>query len=210
MSHVHLDAAEPLPRAFYARPTLQVASDLLGKTLWRSTLEGVTAGMIVETEAYIAAIDPASHGYRGPTPRIRSSFGPAGYAYVYRSYGIHVCLNVVTETAGVGAAVLLRALQPTVGKELMRQRRAGRTTDRNLLRGPGRLCQAMGITLADDGADLLGPTLWISETSGFPAAPLVATTPRIGLSRATEWPWRFVLVGNGYVSGKGVQATSSR
>jgi DNA-3-methyladenine glycosylase len=140
----------PLPRAFYARPTLEVARALIGKTLWRRSdgdnaeddSEGVTGGIIVETEAYIAPIDAAAHGYKGLTPRTRVMFGPPGYAYVYRSYGMHFCVNLVTEREGIATAVLLRALQPTVGLELIHQRRGPAIGDRDLARGPGRLCQA--------------------------------------------------------------------
>src|SRR5690242_9703710 len=153
-----------LPPAFYARPTLEVARALLGKTLARRTDAGVAAGVIVEVEAYIAAVDAAAHGYGGPTPRTRSMFGPPGRAYVYRSYGMHFCLNVVTEPEGQAAAVLIRALAPSRGLDLMRARRGTAISDRDLCRGPGRLCQALALTLADDSASLSGPDLWIAET----------------------------------------------
>jgi DNA-3-methyladenine glycosylase len=196
--------ALPLPRAFYALPTLDVARALVGKTLWRRDAAGLAAGIIVETEAYIATIDPAAHAYRGATPRNRVMFGPPGYAYVYRAYGIHYCLNAVTQPEGEAAAVLIRALEPTTGRVLMRARRGATTLDRDLCRGPGRLCQALGITVGDNGADLLGPALWISATPGFPPSALVAATERVGISRATDLPWRFVLAGSRYVSGRGV------
>lgn len=198
-------AAEPLARAFYARPTLEVARNLLGKTLWRQTAVGLVGGIVVETEAYVAAIDPAAHAYRGKTPRNASMFAIPGTAYVYRSYGVHYCLNVVTEAENVAAAVLLRALRPTVGLDLMRARRGSEISDRNLARGPGRLCQALALTLADDGSDLLGPDLWLSEPTEPVVAP-IATTPRIGITRAADWPWRFVIAGDPYVSGRGVPA----
>ena len=192
----------PLPHSFYARPTLDVARALIGKTLARRTADGLTAGIIVETEAYIAAIDPAAHGYKGQTPRNAAMFGPPGHAYIYVSYGMHHCLNVVTEGEGIAAAVLLRALEPTVGLDLMRLRRGPRITDRDLARGPGRLCAALALTLAENDADLCGDALWIAETPGFSAdAPIVAT-PRIGISQAADWPWRFLLAGNSWVSGR--------
>ncbi|HEU5347376.1 MAG TPA: DNA-3-methyladenine glycosylase [Ktedonobacterales bacterium] len=193
-----------LPHAFYARPTVDVARDLIGKTLYRQTSEGVTAGIIVETEAYVAAIDPAAHGYRGKTPRNAAMFGPPGHAYVYFTYGMHYCLNVVTEAEDVAAAVLLRALEPTMGLSLMRCRRGERIADRDLARGPGRLCAAMALTIAENGEDLCGDTLWLSETPGFqPNAPVVATA-RIGITQAADWPWRFVLAGSPWVSGRKV------
>ena len=194
----------PLPRAFYAQPTLEVARALIGQTLYRQTPDGLTGGIIVETEAYIAAIDPAAHGFSGKTPRNAAMFGPPGHAYIYVSYGMHFCLNVVTEGEGVAAAVLLRALEPTVGLELMRLRRGPRISDRDLARGPGRLCAALALTLAENGADLSGAALWIAETPGFPSdAPIVAT-PRIGITQAADWPWRFALAGSPWVSGRKV------
>ncbi len=202
--HTPLEVA-PLPRAFYARPTLEVARDLIGKTLLRRTADGIVGGVIVETEAYVAAIDPSAHGFRGQTPRNRSMFGEPGRAYVYRSYGIHFCLNVVTEAEGEAAAVLIRAIRPTVGIELMRLRRGERIVDRDLARGPGRLCQALALSLTDDGTDLLGAALWIGETSGIADALPVAATPRVGISQAADWPWRFVVIGDPYVSARGVR-----
>lgn len=196
--------APALPREFYARATLEVARDLLGKTLLHRTPQGITGGVIVETEAYVSAVDPAAHAYRGLTPRTRIMFGPAGHAYVYRSYGLHSLVNVVTQQEGEAAAVLLRALQPTVGLELMRERRGSMVAERDLCRGPGRLTLALGITLADNDADLLGPDLWIAETPDFVADTPIVATPRIGITRATDLPWRFVYAGNPYVSGNRV------
>jgi DNA-3-methyladenine glycosylase len=196
-----------LPRAFYARPTLDVARDLIGKTLYRQTQDGMTAGIIVETEAYVAAVDPAAHGYRGKTPRNAVMFGPPGHAYVYFTYGMHFCLNVVTEEDGVAAAVLLRALEPTRGLPLMRARRGERIADRDLARGPGRLCAAMALTVADNGLDLQDDALWLTETPDFPPVAPIAATPRIGITQAADWPWRFVLAGSRWVSGRTVGAT---
>ncbi|HKW20093.1 MAG TPA: DNA-3-methyladenine glycosylase [Ktedonobacterales bacterium] len=196
-----------LPRAFYARPTLDVARDLIGKTLYRQTRDDVTAGIIVETEAYVAAIDPAAHGYRGMTSRNAVMFGPPGRAYVYFTYGMHYCLNVVTEEDGVAAAVLLRALEPTVGLPLMRSRRGERIADRDLARGPGRLCAAMALTVADNGLDLQRDALWLAGTPDFPPDARVVATPRIGITQAADWPWRFVLAGSRWVSGRKVALT---
>jgi DNA-3-methyladenine glycosylase len=195
----------PLPHAFYDRPSVEVARDLLGKTLWRRTEAGLTAGIIVETEAYNGANDPASHAWRGQTNRNAVMFGPPGRAYVYFTYGMHYCLNAVTGPVGQASAVLLRAIQPVVGSELMRERRGTTIPDRDLARGPGRLCQALGITTADDGTDLTGDALWISETVDAPDL-LIATTPRIGITRAAELPWRFVVCDNQYISGRPVLA----
>ena len=183
----------------------EVARDLLGKTLWRRTEAGLTAGIIVETEAYSGASDPASHAWRGRTQRNAVMFGPPGYAYVYFTYGMHYCLNAVTGPAGQASAVLLRAIQPAVGIELMRERRGTTIPDRDLARGPGRLCQALGITTADNGIDLTGEALWISETADAPDL-LIAATPRIGITRAAERPWRFVVCDNRYVSGRTVRS----
>lgn len=197
-------ASSPLPRAFYDRPTLTVARALLGKTLWRRTTEGLVAGIIVETEAYVSAIDPAAHGHQRPTPRSASMHGPPGHAYVYFTYGMHTCLNCVTEPAGTSAAVLIRAAQPVHGLDLMRQRRPAGIADRDLARGPARLCQAFALTRADDGTDLTGDALWIEETPAWPADAPVATSPRIGITRAVELPWRFFIPGSPWVSGPAV------
>lgn len=193
------DTAHPLLAEFYARPTLQVARELIGKTLWSRVDGELTSGVIVETEAYVAAIDPAAHGYRGMTARTRTMFGRPGHAYVYISYGMHHCLNVVTEPEGEAAAILVRALEPRTGITVMRARRGARISDRDLCRGPGRLCQALGITLTEDGVSLAGPLLWITGTPDWTHSA-VATSPRIGITRAVEWPWRFYVPGSRYVS----------
>lgn len=204
MTDITADEHLKLPHAFYARPTLDVARDLIGKTLYRQTQDGMTGGIIVETEAYVAAIDPAAHGYRGKTPRNAVMFGPPGHAYVYFTYGMHSCLNVVTEEDGVAAAVLLRALEPTVGLPLMRARRGERIADRDLARGPGRLCAAMALTVADNGLDVRGDALWLTATPGFSMDAPVVATPRIGITLAADWPWRFVLAGSRWTSGRKV------
>ncbi len=182
-----------LPRPFYERDPVTVAKELLGKVLVRETEEGLTAGQIVETEAYLAQNDPANHAYRGKTRRNQSMFGPPGHAYVYRIHQAY-CLNVVTEPENVPSAVLLRALMPLEGLPLM-QRRLGRA-DPKPATGPGRLCRAMAIDLRLDGWDLtLGEGLWIAEAT----EPLsfgeqdMAITPRIGVTAAQELPLRFYL-----------------
>ncbi|HLW59657.1 MAG TPA: DNA-3-methyladenine glycosylase [bacterium] len=181
----------PLPRAFFARPTLAVARALLGCYLVHDTPAGRVVGRLVEVEAYCGARDPASHAYRR-TPRSAVMWGVPGTAYVYRSYGIHACMNVVTERLGRPGAVLLRALEPVEGIGLMRRRRGGRIA-RLLGSGPGRLTQAMGITIAHNRADLITGPLFLAR--GRHAEPIVAT-PRIGISVATDRRWRYALKGS--------------
>ncbi|MFL5992447.1 MAG: DNA-3-methyladenine glycosylase [Rubrobacteraceae bacterium] len=175
-----------MKRDFYDRDPRQVAVDLLGCVLSHKTSEGLASGIIVETEAYRPE-DPACHAYNGPTMRNRTMFGVPGLAYVYLSYGMHRLLNVVCEGEGVGSAVLIRALRPLEGRELMARRR-GR--DSSLCNGPGRLTQALGIDLTRDGHDLTGGDLRISW--GDTPAEIVATT-RIGITRGTELPWRYLV-----------------
>lgn len=178
----------PLDTAFFARPAPDVARDLVGALL---LVDGI-GGAIVETEAY-APDDPASHSFAGPTPRNAAMFGPAGRAYVYRSYGLHWCFNVVCEP---GSAVLIRALEPLHGVEAMRERRGG-IADRLLCAGPGRLCQALAINNGHDGAPLDGLPFQL-EARGVESAIVVG--PRIGISRGVDTPWRFGLKGSGYLS----------
>jgi DNA-3-methyladenine glycosylase len=183
----------PLPRRFYARDPVEVARDLVGRLLVRESHGVATIGRIVEVEAY-SREDPASHSFKGQTRRNVTMFGPPGYAYVYVSHGIHHCMNVTT---GGANAVLLRALEPVAGTEEMARRR-GVADERLLCAGPGRLCQALGITLADDGGDITKRGgIWLAE--GHPAEALVATA-RIGISVAAEVPWRFVEEGSRYAS----------
>ena len=190
-----------LPRSFYARDSVAVARDLIGCLFVCDAPEGRAAVRLVETEAYRGSIDPGSHGYRGPTPRTRSMFGPPGRLYVYFSYGMHWCANIVCGAPGVSEAVLLRAGAPGAGLELMRSRRPGIADDRLLAAGPARLTQALGIDGGDDGASLLrGGRLWCAEdelTGGHRAAE-IARTRRIGLApgRGEELEWRFVIPGH--------------
>ena len=186
---------EPLPPDFYARPVLDVAPELVGCTV----VHGETAGVIVETEAYHEH-EPACHAFVGLTPRTRVLFGPPGRAYVYRSYGIHALLNAVCEPEGVGAAVLIRALAPVAGLELMRERR-GLEEERELCSGPGRLTQALGIGLDLNGSELDGGggEIVILPREG-PAPAVLASAPRVGINKAVELPWRFTATGNRNVS----------
>lgn len=180
-----------LSRAFFERPVPEVARDLIGATL---LVDGV-GGTVVETEAY-ARDDPASHSFPGRTRRNASMFGPVGRAYVYRSYGIHWCLNVVCDAEAPGSAVLIRALAPTAGLDLMRTRR-GVPDLRRLCSGPGRLCQALGVTGALDGLPLDAPPFVVVGRTG---PRRVAEGRRIGIARGVETPWRFGLPGSEYLS----------
>jgi DNA-3-methyladenine glycosylase len=206
-----------LPRAFYDRPTLTVAKELLGKVLVHRTAGGVASGMIVEAEAYIGEDDPACHAAPGPTRRNEPLYGPPGIAYVYLNYGIHYLVNAVTQSEGDPAAVLIRALEPIDGIPLMMKRRApdGRAIPvADLCRGPGNLTRALGITLAENRLDLCSvpaqsqhrastepaqSQLYI-EDRGFTVSK-VAWGPRIGIRVAADRPWRCWIDGNPSVSG---------
>jgi DNA-3-methyladenine glycosylase len=180
-----------ISRDFFARPVGEVGRDLIGATL---LVDGV-GGRIVELELYDHE-DPASHGFRGRTKRNASMFGPPGHAYVYRSYGIHWCLNLVCADEGVAAAILVRALEPTRGLGEMRARR-GLEAERLLCAGPGRLCQALGVTRAHDGLPLDAPPFELVPRA---ATPAIATAPRIGISQAADQPWRLCELGSPYLS----------
>jgi DNA-3-methyladenine glycosylase len=181
-----------IPRAFFLRPTPVVARDLLGRVLVHDSPEGRTAGIIVETEAYLRN-DPASHSFRGQTARNASMFGPPGRAYVYLIYGVHHCLNVVTADAGVGEAVLLRALEPIEGLDLMRTRR-GDVADRDLCNGPGKLVQALGIERAHDGLDFARGPIGLRESRlASPPRARVARDVRVGITNGMDLPLRFYL-----------------
>jgi DNA-3-methyladenine glycosylase len=201
-----------LPRAFYARPTLVVAPDLLGKVLVHKTTAGLTSGIIVEVEAYIGESDPACHAAPGRTKRNAPMYGPPGHAYVYLNYGVHYLMNVVTEPVDSPAAILIRALEPVEGIPLMRRRRlrprtarrsprrATRISDHELCKGPGNVTHAMGITLRDTGIDLLGPKLHIEDLGH--RVERVIWSPRIGISVGTEHHWRCYAEAHESVSGK--------
>jgi DNA-3-methyladenine glycosylase len=196
-----------LRRSFYSRPTIDVARDLLGKVLVRASPAGVAAGLIVEAEAYIGEADPACHASPGPTNRNQPLYGEPGYAYVYLNYGIHYLVNAVTEPQGSPAAVLIRALEPLDGIPLMRRRRARGTARAatsipvyELCRGPGNLTRALGITLAQNRADLCGQDLWIEDRGDRPAS--IAWSRRIGITAGVEQEWRCYVEGSKAVSSR--------
>jgi DNA-3-methyladenine glycosylase len=181
-------------RQFFDRSVHEVARELIGCRL----AIGPTAGIIVETEAYEAS-DPACHAYVGRTARNEVLFGPPGHAYVYLSYGIHSLLNFVTEPKGAASAVLIRALEPTEGIDLMRERR-GQERIETLCSGPGKLAEALGIDLSLNGADLFQPPFELSEPAGEWATVDVVTGPRIGITKAADLPWRYSVSGSRFVS----------
>ena len=184
----------PLGADFFARPVVEVAVDLLGCVIEH----GAASGIVVETEAYHHS-EAACHAHVGLTPRTHVLFGPPGTAYVYRSYGIHALLNAVCEPEGVGAAVLVRALEPLEGIEAMRRRR-GLERVEDLCSGPGKLTQALGVELGENGTDLAsGPVRVLPPPAGR-QRPAHVAGPRIGITKAAELPWRFCARGNPYVS----------
>jgi DNA-3-methyladenine glycosylase len=198
-----------LPRSFYARPTLDVARDLIGKVLVHRGRHALTSGVIVEVEAYIGESDPACHAAPGPTRRNQPLYGPPGHAYVYLNYGIHCLMNVVTESTGSPAGILIRALEALEGVACMRRRRLramkGRRAQASsalavhrLCRGPGNVTMAMGITLKENRLDLLGDQLFI-EDQGVQTGP-IAWGPRIGIRVGVDRPWRAWVAGNPAVS----------
>ncbi|MFF0285587.1 DNA-3-methyladenine glycosylase [Streptomyces sp. NPDC005262] len=183
-----------------AHPAEEVAPQLLGAMLTHETPEGTVSITITETEAYSGAADPASHAYRGRTPRNAVMFGPAGHLYVYRSHGLHWCANIVTGTDGIATAVLIRAGRVIEGEELARKRRGSKVESPRLARGPGNFCQALGITSEHNGTDLLtGASVTLSEGEPVPAA-LIRVGPRVGVSKAHDWQHRFYLAGDPTVS----------
>lgn len=197
-----------LPRSFFDRPSTQVAPELIGCVFWSDSPQGRVAVRLVEVEAYEGEADPASHAFRGRTQRNAVMYGPPGYAYVYFTYGMHFCVNLVCQPAGEASAVLLRAGQVIEGAELAAERRpAGRATtsarERDLARGPGRLCQALAIDRSLDGADVCAPgsRLGIGPPDTASGEQLrISQGPRIGITQAVDWPLRFWLTGDRYVS----------
>ena len=193
-------AASRVPdRSFYARPTAKVAQSLLGTILLHSTADGLLAGVIVEVEAYLGQNDSAAHSSAGRTPRTRVIFGDPGHAYVYRIYGLHHCLNVVAEPDGAPGCVLIRALEPICGVEVMRSRRTAARRVDQIASGPAKLTQALGIGMEAYGSDLLGETLSIRVPHKEPKVN-IATTKRIGIRKAQELDLRFFIADNKHVS----------
>jgi DNA-3-methyladenine glycosylase len=204
-----------LPRSFYLRPTTEVAQDLLGKLIVRTLPTGERlSGVIVETEAYLTG-DPASHAYRGKTPRNAVMFGPPGHAYIYISYGLHAMLNIVTQPEGVAEAVLVRAIEPVHGIETMRRFRARpiphpnpllgkerEPADYSLTNGPGKLGQALQLTVkGENGIDVTLPHSLLRVMHQSPAPPFeIVSGPRIGISVGIAAPWRYFVKANRYVS----------
>jgi DNA-3-methyladenine glycosylase len=196
-----LRRAATLPVAFFRRPAEMVAAELLGTVLVSSVGGEITEGRIVETEAYLGYDDPASHGYlHRRNARNLALFGPPGSWYVYLSYGMHWCANLVCQRSGLANAVLLRALEPVDGLEVMRQRR-GNIPDRELCSGPGKLCQALGISRELDGEKMSG-SLVIVRRAGRREETQVAVTPRIGITKAADWPLRFCMAESPWLSRK--------
>lgn len=190
---------DPLPPEFYDRETELVARELLGAVLESSTPDGVAAGRIVETEAYLGEHDPACHAAAGRTARTEWLYGPPGVAYVYFIYGVHWCVNAVTRTVGLPSAVLIRALEPVEGIELMQLRRRGVRHQRQLANGPGKLCEALGIAGEHNGLPLDRSPLIIRAASPVPDCS-VLVTPRVGITKAADWPLRWLERGSEFVS----------
>ena len=197
-SHIVSSSLKPLSRSFYERNTAVVAFELIGKILTFRKNGKIFRGRIVETEAYFGMKDPASHAFRGPTPRAKVMFGPPGFSYVYFTYGNHHCLNVVTEPESVAGAVLIRSLEPISEIETMKKNRSTQEI-RNLTNGPGKLAQAFGITREHSGKDLVSESFCVTEADE--KTPLfIAVTPRIGISKAKPMPYRYYLSASEFVS----------
>ena len=188
-----------LPRSFYLRPTIIVAKDLLGKYLVRTLRGKRLIGRIVEVEAYLGEKDPASHAYRGKTKRNEVMFREGGHLYVYFTYGMHFCANVVTEEEGKARAVLIRGIEPIEERETMSKLRRRTVEGVNLTNGPAKLCEAFGIGRPENGINLLGNEIYIALKSTQPP-PKVVTSTRIGIKNGAEKNWRFYIKENEFVS----------
>ena len=195
-------SGRPLPRSFFERPSPVVARDLLGRVVESRTLDGRVRVRLVEVEAYAGEDDPASHAWRGPTPRTQVMYGPPGRAYVYFTYGMHWCLNLVCGREGTASAVLLRAGEVLDGGDLVRVRRGPRPSERRLASGPANLAVALGVDGAWDGRSVVARGTGLRVLEGEPvAASDLAAGPRVGITRAVGTPWRFHVAGNPSVSG---------
>ena len=190
---------QKLPRSFYLRPTLIVAKDLLGKYLVRKHHKTILLGKIVEVEAYLGERDPASHAFHGKTKRNEVMFRKGGHLYVYFTYGMHFCANVVTGKEGVGRAVLLRAIEPVDGTEVMKILRGRNGEGVNLTNGPAKLCEAFGIKRDQNGTDLTGNEIFLAKGEVIPKSKIGRST-RIGIRNGTEKRWRSFIKNNLYVS----------
>jgi DNA-3-methyladenine glycosylase len=188
-----------LPASFYSQNTLTVAKALLGKYLIRKHHDRVLVGKIVETEAYHEVGDPSCHAHRGKTPRNAVMFGPPGCLYVYFTYGMHYCMNIVTEAEGVAAAVLIRALEPLEGLDIMQTSRGEKITEKNLCNGPAKLCRAFFISTIQNGHSLQSDDIYISTGENIDDSDIAIAT-RIGISKGTDLPWRFYIKRNTFVS----------
>lgn len=186
-----------MEKSFFEKSSLRLAKDLLGCVLVHETKDGISCGAIVETESYHES-DEASHTHRGKTKRNRAMFGPAGHAYIYFTYGMHYCFNVVAGEEGVGEGVLIRALEPLEGIDIMRKRRS-KENIKDLCSGPGKLVQAMGITFDDYGKPLFKGNLYLRKPDKAELFE-IAHGPRIGIRKAVDKPWRFWIDGNKFVS----------
>ena len=203
---MRLDKLAPLPASFYNRDPRRVARELLGKVLVRRDGGGLRAGRIVEREAYLGRKDPAAHAFSGPTKRNLVLFGPPGRAYVYFIYGNHYCLNVSCQPEGIAGAVLFRALEPLAGIEAMAHARGINIESKRdlprLTSGPGRMAEAFGVTrIRDNGKDFTSPKsdLWLAGDNYVPES--ITVTKRIGITKAAEHPWRYLIAGSPFVSG---------
>jgi DNA-3-methyladenine glycosylase len=194
-------AAGKLPRSFYLRPTLTIARDLLGKLLVRRIRGALLVGRIVEVEAYSDHDDPASHSFRGETERNRVMFAEGGHLYVYFTYGMHFCANIVTGEPGRGCAVLLRALEPLAGIEQMARARGKRSAEREALcSGPAKICQAFRITRRDNGRDLCGEMIWVADPRTREHTMEIGRSSRIGISSGKDRLWRLFLRNSPFLS----------
>lgn len=194
------DPLDPLPRSFFDRPVLEVAPDLLGRFVVHRTEAGTVTARLTEVEAYDGPNDPGSHAFRGRSKRNGTMFGPPGHVYVYFTYGMYHCMNLVCGPAGMPTGILLRAAEITDGAELARKRRPTAKADRELARGPARLVESLGVTRGDDGADVCGDGPLTARHGAAVPKELIRTGPRVGLRDAPDFPWRFWIDGDPTVS----------